>query len=497
MSKLNWIIYPTEVRLQGRSHCQPGRKPGTSVAAATRPAAVMRPSLPQIESGPPTIPSDSNMLLSPDRAAAQMGITVEQLLKFARDGALKSINLGRGEKKPRYRFDPIDIDVFKKARTQEHHPCPSLSRKNPRHTIGTASRSNVIGFSALRAARRAKRQTGSKPERDKARVLLKATKRLATSLAIEDVAARLWHNNAQHDADPDATFTNLERLVDHFGKRTLLTEIDHVKAQRMVAWRRGQRIKGRKDAPLISNATVNRSTTKVLQRLFTFAESEGAVFEHKPKWDDLLLPEPVERVRELQDGEAEAIDASMRDDYEPFFAYARASGMRLKECVTLRWSEVNFGTKQIVRTGKGGRRIVFPITDTIREIIFPLQGNHPDFVFTYVAIYGNKKLGIVRGQRYRLTVNGAKSAWQRLRADAGLADFRFHDFRHDFGSKLLRDTGNLKLVQKALNHADIKSTLRYAHVLDGDVADAVERVARARPRNAGKNAGKIREVAKC
>ena len=30
-------------------------------------------------------------------------------------------------------------------------------------------------------------------------------------------------------------------------------------------------------------------------------------------------------------------------------------------------AEVNFGTRQIVRTGKGGRRVTFPITDSIRE----------------------------------------------------------------------------------------------------------------------------------
>ena len=52
--------------------------------------------------------------------------------------------------------------------------------------------------------------------------------------------------------------------------------------------------------------------------------------------------------------------------------------------------------------------------------------------------------------------------------------FRFHDFRHDVGTKLLRETGNLKLVQRALNHRSIKSTLRYAHVLDEEVADAME-----------------------
>jgi integrase len=141
---------------------------------------------------------------------------------------------------------------------------------------------------------------------------------------------------------------------------------------------------------------------------------------------------------------------------------------------------VNFGTRQIVRLGKGGRRVVFPITDSIREILFPLQRQHPEFVFTYVAVYGNKRLGIVRGQRYRLTLSGVKSRWQRMRTKAGVTDFRFHDYRHDFGTKLLRKTGNLKLVQKALNHADITSTLRYAHVLDEDVASAIEDVAKSR-----------------
>lgn len=320
-------------------------------------------------------------------------------------------------------------------------------------------------------------------EREKAETQVKAMKRSRSSLLIDDVADRLWNDSAQHDADANATSKNLDRLIGYFGKTKPLTDIGHNEAKMMVAWRRGHRIKDRKNASLVSNATVNRSTTKVLQRLFTFAKGEGALLEKEPKWKELLLPEPVERVRELQDEEAAAFDEAMRDDYGPFFDFVRASGLRQKECVTLKWSEVNFGTRQIVRLGKGGRRVVFPITDTIRDILFPLQGQHSEFVFTYVAIYGNKRLGRVHGQQYPLTLSGAKSAWQRMRAKSGVKDFRFHDYRHDFGTKLLRDSGNLKLVQKAINHRDIKSTLRYAHVLDEDVAAAVERVAKSREKS--------------
>ncbi|KYK45271.1 integrase [Bradyrhizobium liaoningense] len=328
-------------------------------------------------------------------------------------------------------------------------------------------------------------------EREKAKALVKATRRAKVSLAIDDVAGRLWNDSAQYDSEPKATETNLARLIQYFGKEKPLTEIDHKAAKDMVAWRRGHRVarrgkrtKEQQEAlPLVSNATVNRSTIKVLQRLFTFARAEGAVFENEPKWEELLLPEPEERVRELQDGEAISLDDAMRADYEDFFAFVRISGMRLKECVLLRWSEVNFGTRQIVKIGKGGRRIVFPITDAVREIIFPLQGLHDEFVFTYVAACGNKRHGRVMGGRYPMTYNGAKSVWQTIRRRSGLKDFRFHDFRHDFGTKLLRDSGNLKLVQKAMNHKDIKSTMRYAHVLDEDVATAIERVAKSRKKS--------------
>jgi integrase len=99
-------------------------------------------------------------------------------------------------------------------------------------------------------------------------------------------------------------------------------------------------------------------------------------------------------------------------------------------------------------------------------------------VFTYVAC--RTRDGHVKGQRYPLTLSGTKTRWRRTRKAAGLSDFRFHDFRHDFGTKLLRETGNLKLVQRALNHADIKTTARYAHVLDEEVAAGVERVAKSR-----------------
>jgi integrase len=151
--------------------------------------------------------------------------------------------------------------------------------------------------------------------------------------------------------------------------------------------------------------------------------------------------------------------------------FADASGLRLNECL-LRWSEVNWQGKQIIKKGKGGRKITVRITPLIRDILWPLRGHHSEFVFTYIA--KRTREDRIKGQRYPVTYNGLKTEWKRHRKRSGIENFRFHDKRHDFATKLLRTSKNLKLVQKALNHRNIKTTLKYAHVNDEEIAEAIE-----------------------
>lgn len=229
---------------------------------------------------------------------------------------------------------------------------------------------------------------------------------------------------------------------------------------------------------LIAPATVNRSTTVVLKSLFSRAKRTWRCqLPLEPNWRDHWLEEPEERVRELHEHEADALDAAVRDDYAPWIEFVRLTGWRLNASL-LRWSNVNLFGKTIVAVGKGGRKVTTPITPEIRALLEPLQGHHEEWVFTFVCRRnrGQQK----KGKRYPITYEGAKSQWQRDRKRAGVTDFRFHDFRHDVATKLLRETGNLKLVQKALNHSDIATTARYAHVLDDEVSEALSRVAKSR-----------------
>lgn len=299
-------------------------------------------------------------------------------------------------------------------------------------------------------------------------------------LSLDEASGRYWKEVGQHHAGSATTWRDLERLVGYFGPAKPMSKITDDEVAKLVAWRRGQTVaRHRKPGsrkrgvdPLISNATVNRSTTEVLKKLFTRAKIVWRIkFDLEPIWKEHRLVEPTERVRELLGDEGERIEDATRKDYVPFFEFARASGLRLQECL-LKWPEVNWDERQIVKKGKGKKTITAPITPAIRAILWPLRGHHPHHVFTYVAV--RKRSNRLKGDRYPLTYNGVKTLWRRIRKAAGVTDFRFHDFRHDLGTKLLRRTGNLKLVQKALNHSNIKTTTRYAHVLDGEVADALE-----------------------
>lgn len=332
---------------------------------------------------------------------------------------------------------------------------------------------------STRSKNRRQAELIERAEREKARQLLRAGDKSVLQLTIDTAAGRYWHEVGQHHACSRETWTNLARLIDYFGKDKLVNEITDDNVAQMVAWRRGQRRWGRKDMQFISPATVNRSTTEVLQKLFSHARRTWkARFDNEPDWHRHMLKEPQERVRELKVAEGAKLDAFVRADYEPFLTFARATGQRFKECLMLKWSDVDWNERTITTGGKGGRTIVIPITPTVASILWPLRGHDPERVFTYVA--QRKRAGQVKGRRYPLTVGGAKSQWRRLRSKAGLENFRFHDIRHDVGTKLLRDTGNLKLVQKALNHSDIKTTTRYAHVLDEEVAEALENVQKLR-----------------
>ena len=59
---------------------------------------------------------------------------------------------------------------------------------------------------------------------------------------------------------------------------------------------------------------------------------------------------------------------------------------------------------------------------------------------------------------------------------AGLDNFRFHDCRHHFASRLVMADVPLNTVRDLLGHSEISMTLRYAHLAPEHKAEAVAKL---------------------
>jgi hypothetical protein len=58
--------------------------------------------------------------------------------------------------------------------------------------------------------------------------------------------------------------------------------------------------------------------------------------------------------------------------------------------------------------------------------------------------------------------------------DANIKDFRFNDLRHTFASRLAMNGIPLNSIRAAMGHSKIEMTLRYAHLSEESIKDAVK-----------------------
>lgn len=154
------------------------------------------------------------------------------------------------------------------------------------------------------------------------------------------------------------------------------------------------------------------------------------------------------------------------DHLMPLVLLAMNTGLRRGELFGLRWEDVNLPARLLTVTAgnaKSRKARHLPMNDEAVDVLtrWKKQGDGKGLVFPGAG--GGRMTNI-------------NKAWDGLVTAAELADFRFHDCRHHFASRLAMSGVDLYTIKELLGHASIEMTQRYAHLAPDKLADAVAKL---------------------
>jgi len=145
------------------------------------------------------------------------------------------------------------------------------------------------------------------------------------------------------------------------------------------------------------------------------------------------------------------------------------TGLRLSEATSLKWKDINLMTGQLkVVEGKGAKDRVLWLNEEDLDLLQEWKERQTkeaektlEYVFTAMS---KGTLGNKLDNRY------VQDMVKRYAAKAGIEkNVSPHMCRHTFATDLLRQTGNVRLVQKSLGHEQLNTTMIYTHIVDTEL----------------------------
>ncbi len=225
-----------------------------------------------------------------------------------------------------------------------------------------------------------------------------------------------------------------------------------------------ERFKGRV-AQEVSVATVNRHLA-LLSGVFNKALAWKKT-KANPVSGVKKFKENNERVRYLTEEEEVRLKAVFPEKHWSKVEIAHKTGLRRGEEFNLRWSDVNFHSRTIaIRIPKSGEREYVKMNDRVMEILRSL-GSRLKSEWVFPSKMGNTPLN---------ANNFNNRVFDPALREAKISDFRWHDLRHTFGSRLAMAGVDLRTIQELMRHKTIKMTLRYTHLSPTHTLEAVNKL---------------------
>lgn len=153
------------------------------------------------------------------------------------------------------------------------------------------------------------------------------------------------------------------------------------------------------------------------------------------------------------------------DHVKPLILLSVNTGCRRGELFDLTWSNVDLDRRLLTVTGataKSRRTRHIPLNRVATSVLLNWRGQCGEATG---LVFVNE-----RGERF----DRVNTSWRRLLKEAQIYDFRWHDMRHHFASRLAMGGVDLNTIRELLGHSDYAMTLRYAHLAPEFKLKAVE-----------------------
>ncbi len=136
-----------------------------------------------------------------------------------------------------------------------------------------------------------------------------------------------------------------------------------------------------------------------------------------------------------------------------------SSGLRLAEAVSLNLNDIDLREGVVTVTGKGNKTRQLPVGKQAREAV-------KAWLPERALLAPSEETALFIGQRgKRLTHRAVQLRLQQLSIKQGMDEpVHPHMLRHSFASHMLESSGDLRLVQELLGHANISTTQVYTHL---------------------------------
>jgi len=165
------------------------------------------------------------------------------------------------------------------------------------------------------------------------------------------------------------------------------------------------------------------------------------------------------------------------DHVTPFIVLFKETGIRPGTLMNSKWSDVDLNARYFrIRKSIDKKSLSnhIPLNDLAYKTLVEWKKHHIHNECKKFIVKASDCWLFPSSQNPENQLTTIKTAWKSLIKNAGIECFRFYDLRHDFASKVMMQTGNIYLVSHLLNHRQIETTKRYAHLMDESKVEAVK-----------------------